>query len=172
MNGAPIAALAAGLLLAWTVAAPARAESDVEARLADEIEATLLRLSESGALGGAQGSRLEVSREARVRYELGAVVDLDPEAGSVTIVAITPGGTAEKMALRVGDRIVEVNGLDLAKSADLGGDFALQAARAQGDLMLTVRRGMRVFQVRGRAERVLVPGFRLRVDLPKLPAEG
>ena len=161
--------VAGGLLLAGR---SVMAETETEARLADEIEATLLRLSESGALGAAQGRRLEVEREARVRYELGAVVDIDLDAGSVTIVAITPGGSAEKMALRVGDRIIAVNGLDLAKSADLGGDFALQAARAQGELLLTVRRGPREFEVRGRAEQVLVPGFRLRVDLPKLPTEG
>lgn len=162
-------AVAGGLLLA---AAPVLAESGVEARLADEIEATLLRLSESGVLGAAPGLSLEVEREPRIRYELGAVVDIDAPSSSVTIVAITPGGSAEKMALQVGDRIIAVNGLDLAKSADLGGDFALQAARAKGELMLTVRRGLREFEVRGRAQPVLVPGFRLRVDLPEVPLEG
>lgn len=162
--------LASGPLLAATPL-PAFADTDTEARVADEIEATLLRLSESGALRAHQGKTLQVEREARVRYELGAVVDIDLDAGSVTIVAITPGGSAERMALQVGDRIVAINGLDLAKSEDLGGDFALQAARAQGELMLTVRRGMRQFEVRGRAEQVLVPGFRLRVDLPELPGQ-
>jgi predicted metalloprotease with PDZ domain len=158
--------LAGGLLLAAT--AP-RADADTEARVAEEIEATLLRLIESGLLREHSGKTLDVKREARVRYELGAVVDIDADADSATVVAITPGGSAERMALQVGDRIIAINGLNLAKSDDLGGDFALQAARAQGELLLTVRRDSREFEVRGRAEQVLLPGFRLRIDLPELP---
>lgn len=168
MNRVAGVLLAGGLLLAGPAAS---ADADADERIADEIEATLLRLSESGALRAHQGKSLQLKREAQVRYELGAVVDIDLDVGSVVIVAITPGGSAEKMALRVGDQITAINGLDLAKSADLGRDFALQAAKAGGELTLTVRRGMREFEVRGRAEQVLVPGFRLRIDLPELPAQ-
>ena len=165
-------ALAGGLLLACLGVPMAAADSDAEARIADEIEATLLRLSEQGALKANRGNTLSLEREAKVRYELGAVVDIDLQASTVTIVAITPGGSAERMALQVGDRILAVNGLDLARSSDLGTDFAMHAARAKGELQLTVRRGTREFEVSGQADQVLVPGFRLRVELPRLPETG
>nr|WP_282452912.1 PDZ domain-containing protein [Lysobacter sp. CAU 1642] len=147
------------------------AESEVERQVADEVEAALLRLAESGALAET-GRSLSIEREPRVRYELGAVVEIDTASGEAPIVAITPGGSAERMGLRVGDRILAINDLDLTRSEDPGADFARSTARAQGRLRLVVRRGERRLELAGSAERVLVPGFRLRIEQPDLNSTG
>lgn len=157
------------IALASCTAAAAESAGEIERRVGDEVEAALLRLVDSGLLEGYEGRTLSVGREPRVRYELGAVVEIGSEAGSAPIVAITPGGSAERMGLRVGDRILAINGVDLTRSADPGADFARSTARANGQLQLTVARGGQQLELAGSAERVLVPGFRLRIEPADLP---
>lgn len=161
--------LLAGLIGAFPALA-AESTDEVEQRVGDEVEAALLRMAESGVLDGYAGRVLTIDREPRVRYELGAVVEVDPDSGSSPVVAITPGGSAERMGLKVGDRILAINDVDLSRSEDPGLDFARSAARLKGQLRLSVQRGERQLELQGSAEPVLVPGFRLRVT-PGAPPE-
>jgi S1-C subfamily serine protease len=159
--------LVVGIVLA-AVTTVAAAESEVERRVADDVEAALLQLAEAGVLTDDEDGVLTVQRAPRVRFELGAVVEVRPDTRGAPVVAITPAGSAEQMGLKVGDRILVINGVDLARSADPRSDFARSTARANGRLQLTVRRGDREMQLQGTAQRVLVPGFRLRVEHPTL----
>ena len=149
------------LFSAHAVAEPA------DPRIAAEIEATLLRLSDMGALDEVQPNNpVTVSREARVRYELGAVIGLQPGVEEPPVVAITPGGHAERMGLKVGDRIITLNGLRLADSVNPGGDFARLVNQSQGRVELQLRRDGRLMQIEGTAEAILVPGFSVTIRRP------
>jgi predicted metalloprotease with PDZ domain len=143
------------VLLPWLLVAGSAAAAEPDPRIAEEIETALLRLAELGALDALEGGRpLIVEREPRVRYELGAVVEIGPELRHADVVAITPGGSAAAMGLAVGDRIHAINGVSLVGQADPGAAFA-QAVMQSGALQLS-----------GSAEPVLVPGFRLRIEQP------
>ena len=51
------------------------------------------------------------SSSGQSRYELGAVVDVRrASVNGVTILAITPGGAADRMGLQTGDQLRVVNG--------------------------------------------------------------
>lgn len=92
-----------------------------------------------------------VRADDAARYELGAVVDVRrPHVDGVTVLAITPGGAADRMQLRVGDRLVAINGrrLDegLEPSAtlesalrDSGGELRIEAIREGRPLTLSGR---------------------------------
>jgi len=135
-------------------------------RIADEIEEALLRLADMGVLQGGDGRPLVIERQPRVRYELGAVVGIEDGLDALPVVAITPGGHAERMGLKVGDRIVSINGIVMARSADPGADFAQSVSRAQGKVALTIRRDDREILINGIAEAIEVPGFRLSISQP------
>jgi predicted metalloprotease with PDZ domain len=153
------------VLLALTWRPLLAAEPDP--RIAEEIEDALIRLSEMGALQAPDTSkRLVIRREAQVRYQLGAVVGIEPGKDEMPVLAITPGGHAEQMGLQLGDRILAINGVQLAHSSDLGADFVLAVSRFKGRLELHVRRGERELNLRGRAEAIMVPGYRLVIEPP------
>lgn len=155
------------LLLPWLLLAGAATAAEPDPRIAEEIETALLRLAELGALDALESGRpLTVEREPRVRYELGAVVEIGPELRHADVVAITPGGSAAAMGLAVGDRILAINGVSLAGQADPGAAFAQAVMHSGGRFTLDVRRRGRALQLSGSAEPVLVPGFRLRIEQP------
>lgn len=155
------------MLLAAALSPMAAHAEREDPRIAAEIEATLMRLSDMGALDAVQPQQpLTIERKARVRYELGAVVGLQPGVEEPPIVAITPGGQAERMGLRVGDRILSINDVNLASSDEPGAEFARAVSQAGGRISLRLRRGERVLEIAGQAEAILVPGFRLKIDRP------
>ena len=158
--------LAALLLVVMLLcgADPARAN---DPRIEQEIEETLLRLLDMGALEASMPGRpIVIEREARMRYELGAIVarTREGDAGSLEVLALTPKGQAERMGLHVGDRILEINGLDLSRSDDPGAAMARALLRSRGRLQVELLRGTRQLRFEGQAEALEVPGFRLRID--------
>jgi predicted metalloprotease with PDZ domain len=154
----------AAALLALAGAASA---AEPDPRIAEEIETTLLRLAELGALDALEDGRpLTIQREARLRYELGAVVEIGPRLAHAEVVAITPGGSAARMGLAVGDRIVAINGVALGGDGDPGATFARAVMESGGRFTLAVRRRGRALELVGSAEPVQVPGFRLRIEQP------
>jgi predicted metalloprotease with PDZ domain len=160
---------ASGLLLAlaWS---PASVAIDPDPRIAEHIEDTLIRLSDMGALERpGVPRRLLIEREAQVRYQLGAVVGIEPGKQEMPVLAITPGGHAEQMGLQLGDRILTINGVQLAQSSDLGADFVLAVSRYKGRLELHVRRGEQELKLQGQAEAIMVPGYRLLIYPPVDP---
>ncbi|HEU4813862.1 MAG TPA: PDZ domain-containing protein [Xanthomonadaceae bacterium] len=149
------------LLLPLFAALPAAAQPADVGQLQRDVESALLALGDRGALGTSD-EPLTVSSPTQVRYELGAV--LVPRAdGAPAIMAITPGGAAERLRLRVGDRLVSVNGKALA-----GVDepvAALQSAIAADDGALRVEylRAGKVQAATGSAGIVAIPAYRLVV---------
>lgn len=138
-------------------------------RIEQEIEETLLRLLDMGALeASAPGRPIVIEREARMRYELGAIVarPRGEGGGGLEVLALTPRGQAERMGLHVGDRILEINGEDLSRSADPGKAMARALLRSRGNMHVELLRGTRRMRIEGSAEAIEVPGFRLRIDRP------
>jgi predicted metalloprotease with PDZ domain len=120
-----------------------------------------------GALDAVDPSRpLVVEQEARVRYELGAVVRVRRGDQESPVLAITPGGHAEHMGLAVGDKVISINGVVLARSEDPGRDFASAITRAAGRVTLVVRRGEHTLELSRVVEAFEVPGFRIEITQP------
>lgn len=149
----PPSALLVGLL-----ALPATAQ---DATLRREIETALSRAAETGALAG-DGKPTTVRSEARIRYELGAVVDLH-RAGAgngLAVLAVTPGSAASRLDLRPGDRLLAINGRGISARTD-----TLQQAIDAGNGKLAVQwlRAGKRHAAQDRADAVAVPAYQLTV---------
>lgn len=89
----------------------------------------------------------------RIRYELGAVVDVRrASADGVPLLAITPGGAADRLGLLAGDRLRTVNGrrLDNTPKPSSALEDALQ--EGNGALSVEVMRDGKVLMLSGRAD--------------------
>jgi C-terminal processing protease CtpA/Prc len=164
----------AGLLLAFLACGafmppPAAASDDAEALIVQEIEETLLRLNDLGVLGEVPRGGIEVGQSGRVRYELGAVINISTDPHGSPVVALTPGGTAERLGIQVGDRVLAINDVALAESGNPATDIALAINREDGLLRLKLLRDGHELLVDGEAEAIMVPGFRLRIERPVPP---
>ncbi len=86
-------------------------------------------------LAGAQSSALD------------AVIDVRrPETRGIAVLAVTPGGNADRMGMRVGDRLLSVNGRSLTDT--LEPNAVMQAALAQGGaIRATVSRDGQVLEL-------------------------
>lgn len=85
-------------------------------------------------------------------WSLGAVVDVrDAGSDGARVLAVTPGGAAERLGLRPGDRLLAVNG----RALDANAAEALAAAVQAGDgsLRLEVARDGRRLALSGAADR-------------------
>lgn len=149
--------LLAGWLLAMLCAPPALAADN--AALAGEIDAALSRLAGRDAL---VATTLE--RPARTRYELGAVIDVrrtDPEG--LAVLAVTPGGAADRMGLRKGDRLLRLNGAQVARAGQPARALAGAIASGNGRVALHIGRGTRTLALSGSADRIALPAYTLRI---------
>jgi membrane-associated protease RseP (regulator of RpoE activity) len=97
------------------------------------------------------GQRQTVSPEVPA-YELGAVLaDRGSEPG-LEIMAVTPGGAAQRMRLQAGDRLLSVNGVSLDAQA-AAQVLARVAAAAGGQVRLEVARRELTILAEGRLDR-------------------
>jgi hypothetical protein len=127
--------------------------------LARDVEGALVKAAERGAL---PDTPLRVSAPASARHELGAVVD--PRAdGGPRVLALTPGGAAERMGLRAGDILRTVNGVDLASAGRPGEALAQAVAADNGSLRVGAVRDGRALSLAGSADVVAVPAYTLVV---------
>lgn len=125
------------------------------------LDAAVLALLERGVLSAEAGQPAVLERPAEWRRELGAVIDGQPEDGGLPrVLAITPGGAAERMQLQVGDRLLSANGQPLT-TAHPGP--LLRAAVAGDSLELEVQRGEQRLALRGLLDQIMVPAYRLEV---------
>lgn len=95
----------------------------------------------------------------QARYALGAVVDSrTPSAEGLVVLAVTPDAAADRIGLRVGDRLLAINGrrLDEAPRPSATLDGALQ--EGNGGLRLEVMRDGRKLLLSGRADMVAAGG--------------
>ncbi len=139
----------------------AAAATPVQQQLGAEVDAALLRLADRGALPEA-GAPITIARPAQTRHELGAVVDVRAGgADGLPVLAVSPGGAAERIGLKAGDRLLALNARRFDGSAPAAD--ALQAALRDGDgtLRLEVAREGRTLALSGRADTVTLPAYRL-----------
>lgn len=92
------------------------------------------------AAGSAAPTPLPALQAAGVPFDLGAVIDFRRVGvQGVTVLAITPGGAAERLGLLAGDRIVSANGRQLSTgnrpSAALASALAASSERLQLDIV-------------------------------------
>lgn len=146
---------------------PARIESTAPGQILvqEEIEAALLKLADQNALpAGPDAKSLIVSAPAKLRYDLGAVIDLSPGAQGFLVLGVTPLGSAEHAGLRPGDRILQLN--DLALTTDAVDTATLHQAIAErdGTFELQVVRDGQTLTLTGQAGTVQTPGYSLTID--------
>ena len=155
----PRIALLLGIALLGAM--PAGAQQADTAQLQRDVEASLLALGDRDALGTSD-QPLTVTAPAQVRFELGAVVVPRPDGGPA-IMAITPGGAAERLRLQVGDRLVAVNGKSLAGVGDPVATLQSAIAAGDGAVRIEYLRGGKVQASAGHADIVAIPAYRLVV---------
>ncbi len=161
-----IRCVCSGSLLLFALGTAA-AESDSLVLLDDAVRAVA-----EFAPGNVDGSPLLIEQAARTHHELGAVVDARPaDGGMPRVLAITPGSAAARLDLRVGDRLLRVNGTKLL--ADQGTARALPAALQAdgGRIALLVERGSQQLLFDGALDRVDTPAYQLSIS-PLPASEG
>lgn len=131
-------------------------------QLSRGVEATLLELGARDALGDS-GEPLTVSKPAQVHYELGAVVDVRSTDNGLEVLAITPGGAAERLALKRGDRLLAINGASLTGIANAGAVLDKAMRDSNGQLRLRIARGERTMELSGAADVAATPAYVLTV---------
>lgn len=161
MSRMPVAilVLSLGVLAPLAHSAPPSAD---HAQLERAIDTALLELGERDALGTA-GEPVTLSRPAQLRYELGAVVDVRDAARGLRVLAITPGGAAERMGLRPGDRVLAVNGVAMNAHAEAGTMLARAVQQGGGNLHVKLARDGDPLTVAGRADAVSIPAYTLSI---------
>ncbi len=144
---------------------------DLSAAEADVLLDDAVRAVAEFAPANADGSPLVIERAAQARHELGAVVDARPADGGLPqILAITPGGAAARLQLRVGDRLMQVNGHQFT-AGEASAKTLHDAVQADaGRLALQVQRGGEQLTLSGALDRVETPAYRLSIS--PLPAAG
>lgn len=152
---------ALAFVVALLSSGPAAAQDAQAGTLARDIEGALVKASERGALEGT-GGPLRLEAPASVRYEFGAVVD-GRARGGPRVLAVTPGGAAERMGLRPGDALRAVNGVDLANAASPGESLARAVAADGGSLRVSAARDGRTLSLAGSADAIAVPAYTLVV---------
>ena len=160
----PLAATMAGALLA----SDAGAGPGVEQRVRAELRAVMTELIESGAFGSADAAdiHLDIDDPARQVSNLGVLVDSSrKDRDGVHVLAITPGGAAEKMGMRSGDVLVAVNGRSLAESDSASALLrgTVEAVPNGGPLAFDVHRDGRLVSMSGPLSSVRLPAMRLTI---------
>ena len=115
---------------------------------------------------------IRLERPARVRYELGAVVDARPDDGGLPrVMAVTPGRAAARMGLAAGDRLLAINGTALGAGVDAAGLLREAVEAGQGILRFSVQRGAERVDLSGHVDRISIPAYRLEIAA-EAPVEG
>jgi hypothetical protein len=166
-------ALAAGEERALTDVSAAAVHSSagagltVEQRLREELSVVVMDLIQSGAFGNTapQQIALDVDAPAKKVSNLGLLVD-SRHAGDdgLHVLAVTPGGNAERMGLRAGDVLVALNGTSLATGDGAAilrrtVDALPEGARLDFDL----RRDGRAASVGGSSASMYLPAMHLSI---------
>jgi membrane-associated protease RseP (regulator of RpoE activity) len=139
----------------------------VEQRLREELNVVMMDLIQSGAFGSTapQQIALDIESPPQKVSNLGLLVDSRAAAtDGLHVLAVTPGGNAERMGLRAGDVIVALNGTQLASA---GGAATLRntvdALPDGARLDFNVRRDGRVTTIAGAATSTYLPAMHLSV---------
>lgn len=161
------AAVAVATAIGTAHAAQSAAGVSPEQRVREELRAVMAELIESGAFGDKTPQQivLDVNAPAQRVSNLGVLVDSAQDGrDGLHVLAVTPGGSGERMGLRGGDVLVALNGTPLtgiAQAATLR--RVVDALPDGGALSFEVRRGGRTETVSGALSSVYLPAMRLTV---------
>lgn len=168
---------AALLLAGWALLAPAPApraqnsSAGAQDAVASEFRQALLRLAQAGQLPR-DGAAVRIEQPAERVVNFGALVDRDDAAG-LRVLGTLPGGSAERIGLRTGDRLIAANGVDLAGP---GGSERmrgiLDAADGRAPMELRVVREDRELQLSGPVEVIELPPLQVAVGSEAARADG
>ncbi|PPJ43426.1 MULTISPECIES: PDZ domain-containing protein [unclassified Pseudoxanthomonas] len=148
-------------LLAATFAAGIA--SSAVAQSTRELDAALLQMSERGDLKDT-GSPQVIQKPAQVRYELGAVIDVrSAQRAGLPVLALTPDGPAARLGLKVGDRLVGLNGVRLDGATPPAPLLEQAMQRGEGRVAAEVLRGGTALKLNGIAGVVAVPAYRIEI---------
>lgn len=138
-----------------------------ELRVRTELRALMTELIQSGAFGNqpTQDISMDIASPAQRVADLGLLVDsAHPSGDGLVVLAVTPGGSAERMGLRAGDALVEIN------ATPLDGKAAAATLRATVDglpngseLSFKVRRDGSTQTLSGAFAGVYLPAMHLTV---------
>ena len=139
----------------------------VEQRLREELNVVMMDLIQSGAFGSTapQQIAIDIDSPPQKVSNLGLLVDSKGGAADgLHVLAVTPGGNAERMGLRAGDVLVALNGTALSSTdgaATLRNtvDTLPDGSRLDFD----VRRGGRTTSIAGAASSTYLPAMHLSV---------
>lgn len=153
-----------------TVAAHANATVaglPVEQRLREELNVVMMDLIQSGAFGNTapQQIAIDIDSPPQKVSNLGLLVDSKGGAGDgLHVLAVTPGGNAERMGLRAGDMLVALNGAQLS-STDGAATLRnkVDTLPDGGRLDFNVRRDGHATTVGGAATSMYLPAMHLSV---------
>ncbi|MFB9067602.1 PDZ domain-containing protein [Pseudofulvimonas gallinarii] len=133
------------------------------ASVEEEFRQTLLRLVQSGALSSPEGP-LVIERPAERVSDFGLLVDRDSVDGLV-VLGTLPGGSASRLGLQAGDRLVAANGVDLRGP---GGSLRMKALlddpASDGGIELDIVREGHARKIAGTVEAVVLPAMRVELD--------
>jgi PDZ domain-containing protein len=139
----------------------------VEQRLREELNVVMMDLIQSGAFGSTspQQIALDIDSPPQKVSNLGLLVDSKGGAGEgLHVLAVTPGGNAERMGLRAGDVLLALNGAQLSST-----DGAATLRRTVdtlpdgGRLDFNVQRDGRTAAMGGAATSLYLPAMHLSV---------
>ena len=129
---------------------------------------TLAALGEAGTLGiesGLERAGLRMVERSERRRTLGARLEADPERAFV-VASVDAGGTAASAGLRVGDRILEINGTTIAPEEIVATRFALDTyiagARSGAPITFSIERDGLELETRGEVRESRVQHVEIR----------
>lgn len=144
------------------------ANAAVEQRLREELRALMIELVESGAFGDRSPREiaLAVDSPAQRVSNLGLLVDSARDGGDgLHVLAVTPGGGAQRMGLRGGDVLLAVNGTRLAGGS--GGATTLRETVDRlpngGAVAFELQRDGRTQTLSGNLSSVELPAMQLTI---------
>lgn len=141
----------------------AQAQETAQTAVAGEVELALLRAADLGVLPGPDEAPLQITTPESIRYELGAVIDPAPATGPA-VLALTPGGPAERMGLQVGDRLLAINGDAISQVQQPLDVIRAAMVRERGELALDVGRADLRLALNGRADAMVVPAYVMTIS--------
>lgn len=160
--------------MCFATAASAAPGAPAEQRVQEEVQQALLRLVDAGEIAPEQLSTLRFDAPASTTPVFGAIVDArfraESDRSGLPVAAVTPGGSADRIGLRAGDRIVAVNGTSLlGLGADAAGrSVAMQRLRdalvsQSDDLAFGIVRDGQPRDLHGSVRVVSLPAYRLEL---------
>ncbi|HEX5123172.1 MAG TPA: PDZ domain-containing protein [Rhodanobacteraceae bacterium] len=140
----------------------------VEQRLREELNVVMMDLIQSGAFGNTAPQQIAINIDSPPQKvsNLGLLVDSKGGGAGdgLHVLAVTPGGNAERMGLRAGDVLVALNGTQLS-AADGAATLrnTVDTLPDGGRLDFNVRRDGRATTIGGAATSMYLPAMHLSV---------